>query len=218
MKAILRQHWEHARHCEIQILWFTSIYAAVVAGILAFIAETYKNNPPDLGSTPLLAFFGFILSVIGFLITVALTFGHHNHKMNVKIILYCWDKMELYVDPKKPVPYKRVHRWFFEFTVALFAVLSLLFYASKDWNSLAAFCEHRGWLIVALIGIFFFIEILYGVTWRKHSREQKRFIKLLQNDIEGYYRKNWKVLFRGPESWREVLKAEEERRKEKKTN
>ncbi len=204
LKAILRQHWEHSRHCEIQMLWFTSIYAAVVAGILAFIAETYKNNSTDLGPTPLLAFFGLILSLVGFLITVALTLGHHDHKMNVSAILYYWDKMEFFVFPKKPFRYKTAHRWFFEITISLFAVLSL-FYAPKSWNFLAIFQEQRFLVITAII-ILVFIEVLYQWRWEKYSIERFLFRKALLKDKKGKYRNNWDYWFEQPEFWKKITK------------
>lgn len=210
LKATLRQHWEHSRHCEIQILWFTNIYAVVVAAILVFISET-SGDSTTLVPIFLLALFGLILSIIGFLIMVALTLGHLNHKMNVFIILYYWDKMEFYSDPEKPVHYKTAHRWFFEITIALFSALSLLFCASEDWTSPEVPYEQKALLIVAFIIIFVVIEILYRMTWRNHTRDRIRFREALKSDTEGYYRKDWDEWFKKPGRWKELVEDATER-------
>ncbi|MBU7026020.1 MAG: hypothetical protein HXS48_03685 [Theionarchaea archaeon] len=74
----------------------------------------------------LLSVFGLILSVIGFSMVIAFSLGHKNYIMNIVTILYTWDMKEFYKDWEKPFHFKRVHRWFFETTFALFLILCII--------------------------------------------------------------------------------------------
>lgn len=180
--------------------------------MLVFIGGAVHSDSPDFSSAILLALFGLVLSVIGFLITVALTLGHLNHKLNVMMILYSWSKTEFYIDPKKPVPYKTVHRWFFEITIALFASL-LLFYSFKSWTY-STDREQTVLFILATVIIFgaifgvisYAIDALYKDRWRKYSRERVIFLKALRNDTERHYEGEWPNLFKPPKSLKELVK------------
>jgi len=48
LKAVYEQHWLHARHVENERLWFTNIFAVIVAGLLAFIFTSENNGTPNL--------------------------------------------------------------------------------------------------------------------------------------------------------------------------
>ena len=37
LKSVYEQHWLHARHCENERLWFTNVFALIVAGLFAFL-------------------------------------------------------------------------------------------------------------------------------------------------------------------------------------
>ena len=214
LEMMYRQHWEHSRHCEEQIFWFTSIYAAVVAAIFYIIAEMSKIPEPDFSLILVFVSFGLILSVFGFMVVVAQSLGHHNYIMNIVTICYRWNVLEFYANPKKPVYYKRVHRWFFEITIALFIVFSLV-YGYRAWTAGPLFHEHRIWLIVVFIIIPFVIEGLYLLRWRKYSNERNDFKKTLRNDTEGIYRKDWDKWFRDPsfpEFWKKIVKDAKERK------
>lgn len=183
LETILIQHWTHSRHCETQILWFTNIYAAVVAAILVFIGKicessTEELGPVYLGSALLLAFYGLVLSVIGFLIVIALSLGHQNYIMNIVVILNKWGKTEFYRDWHKPIHYKTVHRWFFEINIALFGVL-LLFYGS----SLTIFQEHPALLILIFVCFLVIIDGIYRGFWGKSFEARKKFIEKLHPDF-----------------------------------
>lgn len=211
LEAMYKEHWNHARHCEEQIFWFTNIYAVVVAAIFYFIAETNKSPNTDFGPSLVLVFFGLVLSVIGFFIVVSQSLGHRNYIMNIVTICYYWDVLEFYADPKKPVYYKVTHRWLFEITIALFAVLCIAFgYLALTHNRLS--CEY--WILLIAISVFFsfFIDRLYQERWRRYSRERGDFISALRNDTEGVYRSDWNKWFKDPEFWKEII---ENARKEK---
>jgi len=196
LETIFKEHWNHARHCENERLWFNNIYAVVVAAILVFIGQAGYNQQTDLGPMLLLALFGLILSVLGFLVVIALTLGYAHHIMDIVMIFYYWDAMEFYRHPKKPVHFMDAHRCFYEITIALFAVL-LLFYLSQAWDAIALF--HKHWiLLIAFALIFAVIEGLYRLRWKEHFSKCWRFINALQNDFEAKYRDNWPEWFRNP--------------------
>jgi len=48
LKAVYEQHWLHARHVENERLWFTNIFAVIVAGLLAFMFTSENNGTPNL--------------------------------------------------------------------------------------------------------------------------------------------------------------------------
>lgn len=171
LETILTQNWTHSRHCEAQMYWFTSIFAAILTAVLVFIGEKNSNS----GLSLVLALFGLILSVVGFFIIVALSLGHQNYIMNVVVILKCWKKSEFYRDWEKPVHYKDWHRLFFEITITLFAVLCLHFGYHPD----AASLSRSIWLAIASIAIFIHIEMLFRLKWKKEFDYRNEVIKIL---------------------------------------
>ncbi|GEM_PF-3638202 len=62
-RNIYDQYWNHARHQEVQRLNFTSIYALIVAGTLAYIGSSSFNEK----YAPLLFIFLVIYSLLGYL-------------------------------------------------------------------------------------------------------------------------------------------------------
>lgn len=199
-ETMYREHWEHARHCEREIFWFTNIYAVVVAAILAFMKQMPSR---ESGLVLVLVAFGFILSVFGLLIVISLTQGHHIYIMNIITICYRWNVMEFYANPGKTFYYKRVHRWFFEFSIVLFEVL-FLFYASQEWASLEVFHEFWILLIIALVSLII-IKGLYRCIWDKYSWDCRDYKEVLRNDIDGYYRNDWDKWFKGPRFWKKIV-------------
>ncbi len=168
LETILRENWEHSRHCENQILWFTNIYAVVVAALLVFIGNAIYAKPPDYYSAILFTFFGFILSVIGFLIVIALSLGHQNYIANIVVILVHWNKQRFYKDWEKPLHYKEVHRRFFEIAIALFLML-LLFCTSQDKISFTSIRK-----VVLLIAIGLVIARLCRFIFKKEFQDGKK--------------------------------------------
>lgn len=219
--AIFKEHWNHARHCENERLWFTNIYAVVVAAVLVFIGNAAYGVLADFDSAALLALFGLILSVIGFLVVTALTLGYLHHMTDIDMVFYYWDKMEFFRHPRKPALFGSAHRWFFEITIGLFAVL-LLIYLPQAWTSLPPFHDYPGLLILTFITIFIVIEGLYRCEWKKYSNDCVRFRKALKYDFDKEYRKKWEKYFKDPrdlkdpndpESGKKTITAEEIRQK-----
>lgn len=64
LRRVYEQNWLHARHVENERLWFTNIYAVVMAGSLALMSETGLIWP--------LVSFLLILSFLGFFMCHAL--------------------------------------------------------------------------------------------------------------------------------------------------
>ncbi len=69
LKSIYEQHWLHARHVENERLWFTNIFALIVAGLLSFLATV------DRQLLPLFAIYAgcfiFILSMLGYFLCLS---------------------------------------------------------------------------------------------------------------------------------------------------
>ncbi len=189
--AIFKEHWNHARHCENERIWFTNIYAIVVAAILVFIGNAIYGESADFGAAILLALFGLILSVIGFLIVVALSLGYLHHICDIVIVYYYWNKMEFYRHPGKPVRFGSAHRWFFEITIALFFVLIVLYSLQATVLPEPRFIH---WLLLALLWIGFskIIEEFYKRKWKKeYVDECIDFMKTLRNDTTRIYMHDW---------------------------
>lgn len=65
--AILEQNWTHLRHVESQRMWFTNIFALVVAGVLSFLGT---RSTPSLSSNFAVIAFLWFFSVLGLLQTL----------------------------------------------------------------------------------------------------------------------------------------------------
>ena len=163
------------------------------------------NSTDSMSLFALLTFFVLLLSLLGFLIVIALSLGHMNYIMNITVILYYSDQMEFYEDPKKPVHFKTMCRYFYEITIALFTVLSL-FYGSPLWSPLDIFYENPLMLFLVFIVVFISIEGLQLLLWRKYFRDRKDFIEVLQKDTERFYAKDWPRWFKKPNFWIGILK------------
>lgn len=189
--AIFREHWNHARHCENERLWFTNIYAVIVAAILVFVGNAVYSESPDYGSAVLLTLFGFILSIIGFVIIIALSLGYLHHIVDIVVVYYYWNKMEFYKHPRKSVHFGAAHRWFFEITIALFLVLSLSYSNQAEILPELPLIQ---WIPCPLLWVITFvgIEIVYWKTWeKKYSGKCIEFMNELRNVPKEDYRKDW---------------------------
>jgi len=78
LRRVYEQNWLHARHVENERLWFTNIYAVVMAGSLILMSET--------GLIWSLASFLLILSFLGFCMCHALRIAHVQHSRMADII------------------------------------------------------------------------------------------------------------------------------------
>lgn len=64
-EAVFEQYWLHARHQELQLLTFTSIYSAIVSGALVYEDSQFGN----LQSRLFISLAIMIISVLGFFLT-----------------------------------------------------------------------------------------------------------------------------------------------------
>ncbi|MBU7012406.1 MAG: UbiA prenyltransferase family protein [Theionarchaea archaeon] len=212
LESIYREYWEHARQCVNERIWFTNIYAIIVAAILVFLGGKGFSQPADFVSAFLLASFGLIASLVTFLMIIAVSLGYDHYIVDITMILYYWDKMEFYRRPGKPVTFRKVHRWFFEITIALFATL-LVYYASQKTAFLGVFNEHWGVPVLTFFIVFVIIEVLYQCRWEKYSSQCARFKKALRYDFDGKYRKEWSKWFKDPRCGKKTITAEEIQKK-----
>lgn len=65
LKSVYEQHWLHARHVENERLWFTNIFALIVAGLLAFLGTVEDKELLSLFAIYAGCFI-FILSMLGY--------------------------------------------------------------------------------------------------------------------------------------------------------
>lgn len=65
LKSIYEQHWLHARHIENERLWFTNIFALIVAGLLAFLGKELSSLFAIYAGC-----FIFILSMLGYALCI----------------------------------------------------------------------------------------------------------------------------------------------------
>jgi len=72
LRRIYEQYWLHARHQEVQRLWFTNIYSMIVAGTFAYFGAIKGF------STSLLVFL-ILLSILGYLVT---------YSWNIPFVIY----------------------------------------------------------------------------------------------------------------------------------
>lgn len=79
LRRVYEQNWLHARHVENERLWFTNIYAVVMAGSLALMSEKGLIWP--------LATFLLVLSLLGFFMCHALRMPFIRHSRISEIIL-----------------------------------------------------------------------------------------------------------------------------------
>lgn len=177
----------------------------VVAAILVFIREVDSGNQASSDPTLLLALFGLLLSVLGFLVVIALSLAYGYYITEIVLILYRWNTMEFFSPPKKPFSFMNVQRYFFEITIAFFAVL-LLFLASQTWGSLLPFHEHPMWCVGVFVIISVIAELLYRSRWRKYVKDNWRFMAALRNDSTGIYRDNWDTWFKDLNFRRNIIK------------
>ena len=210
MEIILKENWEHARYCEYEMILFTSLYGAIVAGALIFMSRIDFDERINLSLAFFLSFFLLIFSILGFMVAISQTLGHKNHILNVLMILDYWNMTGFFKDPKKPFHLKRSYRYFYEITIAFFVALSI-FYVSEILNPIEE-PNKLFILIPILIGVFIFVccfieKVLYRCYWEEHILKRNLLIEALRKSTGGqYYCPNWDELFENedPIFWNKV--------------
>jgi hypothetical protein len=81
--AAFEQSWLHARHKESERLWFTNIYAVIVAWVLAYISSTNF----DAVNYFYLSVFLLIFSVLGIFFSIKIDAGYRNHMNNIERLI-----------------------------------------------------------------------------------------------------------------------------------
>ena len=137
-----------------------------------------------------LSIFVLILSVLGFMMVIALSLAYEHHIMDAIMVFYYWDKMEFYRHPGRPFIFVSVLRRFYEVTTSIFVVLSL-FCAFQDGTSSEVSYVHLILLILIFTITLIFIEMVYRCRWKKYFADNWRFKRTLQNDTTGFYRQDW---------------------------
>ncbi|KYK37645.1 MAG: hypothetical protein AYK18_09365 [Theionarchaea archaeon DG-70] len=182
LETILKEHWEHARFCEYEMILFTSIYGAIVAGALVFMSRMDYKEPINFALASLLSLFLLGLSALGFGVVISQSLGHHNYILNVLMILDCWKKTRFYKNPKKPCFLKKSCRQFYEITIAFFGIL-FVYYAFFPSDGKIPDTVSFGQvllLIVIFLSLFASIEKLYQWKWEIYSIKRRLFMAALR--------------------------------------
>jgi len=160
LKSIYEQHWLHARHVENERLWFTNIFALIVAGLVAFLGTVKDKELLSLFAIYAGGFI-FILSILGYFLclTWRAPFVEHTtlaRKMVEDSLLKRYGHSADEVYRKIKIGWISAHELFLYFYALMAgAALFLLLYIG-----LAVFCW---WLSAIISSIPFFI--LCGL-WR----------------------------------------------------
>jgi len=136
LKSIYEQHWLHARHVENERLWFTNIFALIVAGLLAFLGTV------DRQLLSLFAIYagGFILilSMLGYFLCLSWRAAFVEHTTLVREMAEQYPELKDYAPYTRPEIYRIIkvgwvtaHQLFLYFytviaSFALFGVISVV--------------------------------------------------------------------------------------------
>ena len=82
LRVLLEQHWTHCRHLESERAWFMNVYAAIIGGVLAFLATREFGEAHELA-----IYFLMWITIIGLLLTIrwSKAFEVHRHRVNMII-------------------------------------------------------------------------------------------------------------------------------------
>ncbi|MEA2075626.1 MAG: hypothetical protein U9O85_07845 [Euryarchaeota archaeon] len=87
IKRIFEENWRHARHVENERMWFTYIYAAIIAATLTFLVTKDINLIGDNRILLLPILFLILFSFIGCLAITKLNIEYHNFKEHALAII-----------------------------------------------------------------------------------------------------------------------------------
>ena len=138
-REIFAQYWLHVRHQELQRLTFTSIYAAIVAGTLAYLAAIEMPFPFSI--LPMI--FLMILSLLGILVVIAWRIPFLEYMLKARKILqkYGFKEFNPYegIKAKKPMTVYRAFLRFYELTFSLMCALIVCSFVNNLMFSMCAF-------------------------------------------------------------------------------
>lgn len=134
LKIAFEQNWLHARHLENERLWFTNIYAIIVAGILVVLGSLGFDK---FSQFFYLILFLDILSILGIIVVIKTNAEFSNHMTAIKKII---DKLNLGKFMGFPYAYQniwiykiiRVRYAFIGFYVSMIVIWTYLLIISID--------------------------------------------------------------------------------------
>jgi hypothetical protein len=127
LKTVYEQYWLHARHQEVQRLWFTNVFAVIVAGVFA-----YLGNSPDGAYSIYLLFFLMVLSILGYFLTHAWNIPFVIFtRLAEKIAIFEWNLPKEYqrftkygkIEYRKPVSASKMIMIFYSLMIAIFGMM-----------------------------------------------------------------------------------------------
>ncbi len=129
LRTLLEQHWLHCRHLESERAWFMSVYAAIIGGVLAFLADKgFKEGEWAI-------YFLMWITIIGLLLTIRWSSAFEVHRKRVNKIVRelhfrIKDRKGKEMDMKIPAGLffrlVRTRRLFYAFYSVVFAGLVIL--------------------------------------------------------------------------------------------
>lgn len=175
----LEQNWLHARHAENELLWFTSIYAAIIAGSLSFLI---RGNTPLYGVPVLLPLFFILLSTIGIIVSVKLGLEFHQHTIFAKEIAKN-KKVELEKCMGKPLgsyeEKKMKTSWFLSVGTWFLIFYTTCLSGFFGWLSYILSCN----LIFGVVITFIAFIIIGFLIWRYRKNKSKKISEFIERSV-----------------------------------
>lgn len=119
LRRLFEQHWLHCRHLEFERAGFTSIVAAIVVGVLTFMATSETITPYPI-------YFLIALTSVGLILTVRWTYAFEFHRTKTKdVALALGIKAEIDIPAKGIWKIFRTRIWFPTFYIIMLTGLVL---------------------------------------------------------------------------------------------
>ncbi len=173
LRTVYEQYWLHARHQESQRLWFTNVYAVVVAGVFAYFGGIQRIDQ-------LLLLFLVFLSILGYLMTYSWNVPFAIYSRLAELIsIREWHLPEYYqrftMYKKKKVRAGRIFIVFYSLMIG--ACIALLLRET--------ICITNGWTLTIGTMVVIFLYLVYHLCLEKQIREtQEEFEKKAKNASE----------------------------------
>ena len=175
LRALLEQHWLHARHLENERLWLTNIYMLIVGALLAY---TFGRGEAGFWPWSILVII-FILSLIGFFMSHSLRIPFYYHSRMADIIQikewglpynYFYRKKEVKTKGRfrfDPTKFFHFHATFYWLYIAMssFSVGFLTYDLTFDFN-------WYSWLIALGMSLICF-GVLYGYFYKVNFKAKE---------------------------------------------
>lgn len=124
LRVIYEQYCLHARHQEMQRLWFINIYAIIVAGVFAYLGTVEAHDAINIS----LYVFLLILSLFGYLMTHSWNIAFVKYSRLAEAIAICeWSLPEEYqrfTKYRKRIRAARTFMGFYSLMIGIFTALT----------------------------------------------------------------------------------------------